>query len=48
MDEAASALRLEIESEPTELDHLHEEILKLEIEKRVSEKRKRERKYKTA
>ena len=33
MDEAASALRLEIESEPTELDHLHEEILKLEIEK---------------
>jgi len=33
MDEAASALRLEIESEPTELDHLHQEILKLEIEK---------------
>ncbi|MBA7697145.1 Chaperone protein ClpB [subsurface metagenome] len=33
MDEAASALRLEIESEPTELDHLKQEIQKIEIEK---------------
>jgi len=40
MDEAASALRLEIESEPTELDHLHEEILKLEIEKASLKKEK--------
>jgi len=40
MDEAASALRLEIESEPTELDHLHEEIFKLEIEKASLKKEK--------
>ena len=40
MDEAASALRLEIESEPTELDHLHQEILKLEIEKASLKKEK--------
>jgi ATP-dependent Clp protease ATP-binding subunit ClpB len=40
MDEAASALKLEIESEPTELDHLHEEILKLEIEKESLKKEK--------
>jgi ATP-dependent Clp protease ATP-binding subunit ClpB len=40
MDEAASALKLEIESEPTELDHLHEEILKLEIEKASLKKEK--------
>ena len=33
MDEAASALRLEIESEPTELDALKQEIQKIEIEK---------------
>lgn len=33
MDEAMSALRLEIESEPTELDLLKREIQKLEIEK---------------
>ena len=33
MDEAMSALRLEIESEPTELDQLKREIQKLEIEK---------------
>jgi len=33
MDEAASALRLEIESEPIELDHLKQEIQKIEIEK---------------
>ena len=40
MDEAASALRLEIESEPTELDHLHQEILRLEIEKASLKKEK--------
>jgi len=33
MDEAMSALRLEIESEPAELDNLKREIQKLEIEK---------------
>jgi len=33
MDEAASALRLEIESEPSDLDELKQEIQKLEIEK---------------
>ena len=33
MDEAASALRLEIESEPAELGQFHQEIQKLEIEK---------------
>jgi ATP-dependent Clp protease ATP-binding subunit ClpB len=33
MDEAASALRLEIESEPTEFDQFQKEIEKLEIEK---------------
>ncbi|MEK7162339.1 MAG: AAA family ATPase, partial [Patescibacteria group bacterium] len=33
MDEATSALRLEIESEPSELDQLKQEIQKLEIEK---------------
>ncbi|MBI2626479.1 MAG: AAA family ATPase [Candidatus Nealsonbacteria bacterium] len=33
MDEAASALRLEIESEPADLEHLKQEIQKLEIEK---------------
>ncbi|MDP3990909.1 MAG: AAA family ATPase, partial [Candidatus Nealsonbacteria bacterium] len=33
MDEAASALRLEIESEPSDLDQLKQEIQKLEIEK---------------
>jgi len=38
MDEAASALRLELESEPTELEELKEEITKLEIEKRVLSK----------
>ena len=35
MDEAASALRLEIESEPVEIDELKQEIQKLEIEKRA-------------
>ncbi|MFA5766537.1 MAG: AAA family ATPase [Candidatus Paceibacterota bacterium] len=33
MDEATSALRLEIESEPTELEQLKHEIQKIEIEK---------------
>jgi len=33
MDEAASALRLEIESQPTELEQLNQEIQRLEIEK---------------
>lgn len=35
MDEAASALRLDIESEPAELDGLKNEITKLEIEKQA-------------
>jgi ATP-dependent Clp protease ATP-binding subunit ClpB len=35
MDEATSALRLEIESEPSELDHLKQEMQKLEIEKQA-------------
>ena len=32
MDEAASALRLEVESEPEELDNYRQEIIKLEVE----------------
>jgi len=40
MDEAASALRLEIESEPTQLEELKEEITKLEIEKQALKKEK--------
>ena len=40
MDEAASALRLEMESEPAELEELNEEIAKLEIEKQVLKKEK--------
>jgi ATP-dependent Clp protease ATP-binding subunit ClpB len=40
MDEAASALRLEIESEPTQLEELREEITKLEIEKEALRKEK--------
>ena len=35
MDEATSALRLEIESEPSELDHIKQEMQKLEIEKQA-------------
>lgn len=35
MDEAASALRLEMESEPQELEELRTEIQKLEVEKRA-------------
>jgi len=38
MDEAASALRLEIESQPTQLDEYSKEIEKLEIEKRSLKK----------
>ncbi|MCX6790977.1 MAG: AAA family ATPase, partial [Candidatus Gribaldobacteria bacterium] len=40
MDEAASALRLEIESEPAELETLNSQITKLEIEKQVLQKEK--------
>ncbi|MCK4781611.1 AAA family ATPase [Candidatus Parcubacteria bacterium] len=40
MDEAASALRLEIESEPTELDKCREEITKFAIEKESLKKEK--------
>ncbi len=40
MDEAASALRLEIESEPQELEKEEEEITKLEIEKQALKKEK--------
>ncbi|MCD6232787.1 AAA family ATPase [bacterium] len=40
MDEAASALRLEIESEPEELDTLQDEITRLEIEKQSLKKEK--------
>jgi len=40
MDEAASALRLEIESEPQDLEKYEEEITKLEIEKQALKKEK--------
>jgi len=40
MDEAMSALRLEIESEPTELENLKKEIKKLEIESAAIAKEK--------
>ena len=40
MDEALSALRLEIESEPVELDELRKEIKKLEIEMEAIKKEK--------
>ncbi len=43
MDEAASALRLEIESEPSELEQLRDEITKLEIEKQALKKEKEEK-----
>ena len=46
MDEAASALKLEIESEPTELNELGQEITKLEVEKE-SLKKEREKENKT-
>jgi len=38
MDEAASALRLEIESDPQELEKFNEEVMKLEIEKQALKK----------
>ncbi|MDO8505044.1 MAG: ATP-dependent chaperone ClpB [bacterium] len=38
IDEAASALRLEIDSQPEELDRLKREMIRLEIEKRALEK----------
>ena len=40
MDEAASALRLEIESDPQELEKYEEEITKLEIEKQALKREK--------
>ncbi len=40
MDEAASGLRLEIESEPVKLDQYDEEIRKLEVEKQALSKEK--------
>lgn len=40
IDEAASAIRMEIDSMPQELDELKRKILKLEIEKRALEKEK--------
>jgi ATP-dependent Clp protease ATP-binding subunit ClpB len=40
MDEAASALRLEIESDPQELEKYDEEITKLEIERQALKKEK--------
>lgn len=48
MDEAASALRLEIESDPQELETYDEAIMKLEIEKQALKKEKgSERRLKT-
>ncbi|MFH1656402.1 MAG: AAA family ATPase [Candidatus Nealsonbacteria bacterium] len=44
MDEAMSALRLEIESEPAELDELKREIQKLEIEKQAIKKEENDKK----
>ncbi len=44
MDEAMSSLRLEIESEPTDLEQLKKEIQKLEIEKQTL--KKTQKKYK--
>jgi len=43
VDEAASSLRLEIESEPTELEKLKEEIARYEIEKEALKKEKDKR-----
>ena len=42
IDEAGSALRLQIDSQPTELDRLKRDIMKLEIEKRALAKEKDE------
>jgi len=46
MDEAMSSLRLEIESEPTELDNLKKEIQKLEIEMEAKKNEKQPAKKK--
>ncbi|MEX0877848.1 MAG: AAA family ATPase [Candidatus Spechtbacterales bacterium] len=43
MDEAASALRLSIESQPEELDKLHREIRRLEVEKQALKQEKDKR-----
>lgn len=40
MDEAASVLRIEIDSKPTEIDRLHRRIRQLEIEKEALKKEK--------
>ncbi len=40
IDEAASALRMEIDSDPQELDNLKRDIMRLEIEKKALEKEK--------
>jgi ATP-dependent Clp protease ATP-binding subunit ClpB len=44
MDEAMSSLRLEIESEPVELENLKKEIQKLEIEKQALKKNQKKQK----
>lgn len=43
MDEAMSSLRLEIESEPQELEQLRKEIQKLEVEKQVIKNKTRQK-----
>ena len=40
MDEAASMLRIEIDSKPTEIDHLHRRIRQLEIEREALKREK--------
>jgi len=42
LDEAASTLRIEIDSKPTEIDRLHRQIRQLEIEKEALKKEKEE------
>lgn len=42
MDEAASTLRIEIDSKPTEIDRLHRQIRQLEIEREALKKEKDE------
>ena len=44
MDEAASALKLEIESEPSELEELRNQVTRLEIEKEALKKEKNSQK----
>ena len=48
MDEAMSSLRLEIESEPTQLEELNKKIQKIEIEKEAIKKEKDSQKRLTA